>query len=119
VEGAQGSWAPVAGLPRFSGCEFETTYPFGRVLLADPHFPVRAKVEVFNPLVPGDEEMSGLPLAIISVTLESLADGALDCSVMMSVEALVGHSCRSHDLPSRPLASSPVGARFSGLSAIR
>src|SRR3984957_11016485 len=42
VEGALGSPAPLAGLPRFADCVFETTYPFGRVALADPHFPVRA-----------------------------------------------------------------------------
>jgi non-lysosomal glucosylceramidase len=29
VEGALGSPAPLAGLPRFAECEFETTYPFG------------------------------------------------------------------------------------------
>jgi uncharacterized protein (DUF608 family) len=104
VEGAEGSRAPLAGLPRFAECEFETTYPFGRAILADPHFPVRAKVEVFNPLVPGDEERSGLPLAEIRVTLESVADVALDCSLMLSLEALVGHSRRAQGLPSRPVA---------------
>jgi uncharacterized protein (DUF608 family) len=105
VEGAEGSRAPLAGVPRFGECEFETTYPFGRAVLADPHFPVRARVEVFNPLAPGDEELSSLPLAAISVSLESAADVALDCSVMLSAEALVGHSRRGQGLPSRPLVS--------------
>ena len=105
VEGALGSGAALAGLPRFAECEFQATYPFGRVLLRDPHYPVQAKVEMFNPLVPGVEEMSSLPLAVISVTLESLAEVALDCSVMLSVEALVGHSRRSQGLPSRPLVA--------------
>ncbi|HXW82199.1 MAG TPA: GH116 family glycosyl-hydrolase, partial [Acidimicrobiales bacterium] len=84
VEGATGSPAPLAGLPRFAECEFETTYPFGRVTVADPHFPVRAKVEVFNPFSPGDELVSGLPIAVISVALESTVDEALECSVMFS-----------------------------------
>ena len=74
VEGPEGSRAALAGLPRFAACEFETTYPFGRVLLADPHYPVRATVEVFNPLAPGDEELSSLPMAVIRVSLESVAD---------------------------------------------
>ena len=83
VEGALGSRASLAGLPRFAECEFETTYPFGRAVVADTHFPVRASVEVFNPLVPGDEAMSGLPLGIVTVSLQSVADAPLDCSVMM------------------------------------
>jgi uncharacterized protein (DUF608 family) len=58
VGGAQGATAPLAGLPRFAECEFEACYPFGRVLLADPAFGVRASVQAWNPLVPGDEEAS-------------------------------------------------------------
>ncbi len=105
VEGAEGSPGELAGLPRFAQCEFETTYPFARVLLSDPHFPVRATVEVFNPLAPGDEELSSLPIAIVTVTLESLADEVLDCSVMFSVEALMGHTRRRLGLSSRPVAT--------------
>jgi non-lysosomal glucosylceramidase len=104
TEGATGSPAPVAGLPRFAECEFETTYPFGRVSLADPHFPVRAKVEVFNPFSPGDELLSGLPIAVVSVVLESVANEPLDCSIMFSVEALAGHGRRAEGLASSPRA---------------
>ncbi len=114
VQGAEGSPAALAGLPRFSGCEFETTYPFGRVVLADPHSPVRAQVEVFNPFVPGDEELSSLPLAEIRVTLESLADEELEASVMLSVEALVGHSRRAQGLPSRPVISPRTARGWQG-----
>jgi uncharacterized protein (DUF608 family) len=105
VEGEIGSRASLAGLPRFDECAFETTYPFGRALLTDPHFPVVAQVEVFNPLAPGDEALSSLPIAIISVTLESRAAEELDCSVMFSAEVLMGHSLRRRRLTSRPVAS--------------
>jgi uncharacterized protein (DUF608 family) len=105
VEGQEGSRVALAGLPRFAQCEFEATYPFGRVLLADQHFPVRASVEVFNPLVPGDEELSGLPIAAVRVSLESVSDEPLECSVMFSAEALIGHSGRDRGLLSRPSAS--------------
>ncbi len=71
VEGWQGSPAPLAGLPRFAGCEFQATYPFGRAVLSDPHFPVRVSVTAFNPLAPGDPELSGLPLAAFRVILTS------------------------------------------------
>jgi uncharacterized protein (DUF608 family) len=104
VEGEQGSPAPVAGLPRFHDCHYEATYPFGRAVLGDQHVPVRASVEMFNPLVPGDEDVSGLPIAIITVVLESDSDEPLDCSVMFSCEALTGHASRRAGLPSRPVA---------------
>jgi non-lysosomal glucosylceramidase len=114
VEGALGSPAPLAGLPRFADCVFETTYPFGRVALADPHFPVRATVEMFNPFSPGDEVVSGLPMAVISVTVESVVDEPLECSVMFSLEALVGHALRSQGLPSRPSAVTRSGPNIQG-----
>jgi len=105
AQGEVGSPSPLAGLPRFRQCVFEAAYPFGRVLLSDPDFPLRAVVEVFNPLVPADEASSSLPVASIAVTLESLADEPLDCSVMLSVEALPGHLLRSEGLASLPCAS--------------
>ena len=66
IEGALGSPAPLAGLPRFAECEFETAYPFGRVTLSDAKFPVQARVELFNPFSPGNEVLSGLPIAVIA-----------------------------------------------------
>lgn len=104
AEGAQGSRSPVAGLPRFAECTFQALYPFGRVLLADRDFPVEASVEVFNPLLPGDEDLSGLPIAVVSVRLKSLVDEVLNCSVMFSTEVLAGHSIRARGGESRPVA---------------
>ena len=106
VGGDQGATAPLAGLPRFAECEFEATYPFGRVLLADPAFPVRASVEAWNPLVPGDEEASGLPLAVFRVMVTSVASEPLSLSVMLSAEALAGHTLRAAGAPSRPVVAS-------------
>ena len=104
VQGALGSPAPLAGLPRFADCEFETTYPFGRVKLSDPSFPVQATVEVFNPFSPGDDALSGLPMAVISVAIQSVSDEPLDCSLMFSLEALIGHAQRAAGLASSPTA---------------
>jgi uncharacterized protein (DUF608 family) len=117
VGGAQGATAPLAGLPRFAECEFEACYPFGRVLLADPAFGVRASVQAWNPLVPGDEEASGLPLAVFRVAITSVASEPLSLSVMLSAEALVGHSLRAAGAASRPVVASravsgPVGGTF-------
>jgi hypothetical protein len=102
VEGWQGSPAPLAGLPRFSQCEFRAGYPFGRVVLSDPDFPVEVAVTAFTPLVPGDAEASGLPLAAFRVTLTSRASEPLDADVMFSAETMTGHTLRAAGQPSQP-----------------
>lgn len=53
------------GLPRFQSCRFLGGYPFGRVELEDPLIPLEVSVEAFNPFVPGDAVVSGLPCAIL------------------------------------------------------
>ena len=103
IEGRQGSPAPLAGLPRFASCEFQACYPFGRVVLSDPEFPVRVTVTAVSPLVPGDAEASGLPLASFRIMLTSLADSQVDVDVMFSVETMVGHSLRAAGLRSNPV----------------
>ena len=102
VQGWQGSPAPLAGLPRFGECEFQAGYPFGRVVLSDPGFPVEVSVTAFNPLVPGDAEASGLPLAAFRVTLTSRASEPLDADLMFSAETMTGHRARAARQPSQP-----------------
>ena len=115
VEGWQGSPAPLAGLPRFAACEFQAAYPFGRVVLSDPAFPVQVSVAAFNPLIPGDAEASGLPLAAFRLTLTSRADEPLSAEVMFSVETMVGHALRAAGPPSRPDGATRAGAELSGI----
>jgi non-lysosomal glucosylceramidase len=115
VEGWQGSPAPLAGLPRFAGCEFQAAYPFGRVVLSDPNFPVQLSVTAFNPLVPGDAEASGLPLAAFRLTLTSRAGEPLAAEVMFSVETMVGHALRAAGQPSQPEVAPRTGPDLAGL----
>ena len=109
VEGWQGSPAPLAGLPRFGQCEFQASYPFGRVVLSDPDFPVEVAVTAFNPLVPGDDEASGLPLALFRITLTSRASEPLEADVMFSAETMTGHALRAAGEPSRPDVAAKSG----------
>lgn len=115
VEGWSGSAAPLAGIPRFADCEFQAAYPFGRVLLSDPAFGVRATVEAFNPLSPGDAETSGLPLAIFRVVLTSQASEVLEASIMLSAEAMTGHALRAARQPSRPLVEPRTAGGLAGV----
>jgi non-lysosomal glucosylceramidase len=94
IEGALGSPVPVSGLKRLEEACFEATYPFGRVRLRDRHVPLLCSVEAWNPLVPGDAEASGLPIAALDITLTSTSARPIDASIMLSFEALVGHRLR-------------------------
>lgn len=114
AEGAQGSPAALAGLPRFPECTFQAVYPFGRVLLSGPRSPVSASVEVFNPFVPCDADLSGLPIAVLRVRLTNVSEEELDCSVMLSAEAVTGHSQRARREESHPSAEVRQGDRLCG-----
>ena len=64
-EGAFGCPAPNHGYPRFSSCVFKAAYPLAQVVLSDPSVPLVATLEAMNPLVQGDEEASGMPVALL------------------------------------------------------
>lgn len=89
-EGNQGSRTFNSGMPRFRHCKFGAAYPLGQVSLLDPDVPVLARVEAFNPLVPGDEEASGIPAATFRVVLTNRTNQAMPVSVSMSVPNFVG-----------------------------
>ena len=89
-EGNQGARIFNSGMPRFRHCKFGAAYPLGQVALLDPDVPVLARIEAFNPLVPGDEEASGLPVAVMRVVLTNRTNHAMPVSVSMSVPNFIG-----------------------------
>ncbi len=89
-EGAIGSPVPTAGLPRFRRCEFAAAYPFGQVHLSDPDLPCDARIESFNPLIPGDADRSGLPVAILRFVITNTSDSKLTVSVCGSLPNFIG-----------------------------
>ena len=89
-ENAMGSMAPNHGLPRFSEASFHTTYPYGRVELSDKGFPLRAQVEAFNPLIPGNTDDSSLPVAQLRVTLKNPGSQPVDASVAFNLPNFMG-----------------------------
>jgi non-lysosomal glucosylceramidase len=115
IQGWMGSPAPLAGLPRFASCSYEATYPFGRAVLSDPSFPVQVSVTAMNPLVPGDPEDSGLPVAVYRVRLTSRASEPVTADLMFSVEAMTGHSLRSQGLPSSPRVDPRTAPGLTGI----
>ena len=90
-EGHFGSSSPLHGLPRFRRAEFAAAYPFGQVRLSDPDVPLEATLRVFNPLVPGDADASGLPVMMYAVCLRNVGAIPLSLSIAGSLRHVVGH----------------------------
>jgi uncharacterized protein (DUF608 family) len=88
--GSEGSRTPNHGLPRFSTCSFDAAYPFGVVNLDDNDMPVSAKARVFNPLVPGDADASGIPIAVIRYEITNKTNQPLAISVAGSLDNFIG-----------------------------
>ena len=89
-EGGFGSPARNHGLPRFRQCAFEAAYPFGQVVLSDPGVPVLVRLQAFNPLVPGDADRSGIPVAILRYVLTNTSAETLTATVCGSLKNFIG-----------------------------
>jgi uncharacterized protein (DUF608 family) len=61
-DGYQGA---TYGLPRFERASFEARFPFGKVSLSDPAFPLEVELTGWSPFEPGDADNSSLPAAAL------------------------------------------------------
>jgi uncharacterized protein (DUF608 family) len=89
-EGEEGSPSPLAGLPRFRRCVFHAAYPLAQVELSDAAVPLRATMQVFNPLIPGDSDRSALPVALVRVVLRNPGRTAVAASIAAVLPNFVG-----------------------------
>lgn len=78
------------GIPRFQKATFQTAYPFGQVTLSDPDMPVKVKIKGFNPLIPGDSEKSGIPIAILSYEVTNTSGKKLDIALSGNIRNFIG-----------------------------
>ena len=94
-QGPHGSPAQLSGMPRFGRAEFAAAYPLGQVRLTDSRMPVDARLEVFNPLIAGNADDSGLPILIYRITLDNPTDRDLAASVCGNLQHVVGTRTRA------------------------
>ncbi len=99
-----------AGLPRFAHASFETAYPFGQVILSDERLPVLVRIKGFNPLIPGDADRSGIPVAVLVYEVVNLSDKPLDVSICGNMRNIVGQD-GSRMMPDWKGTPVPFGAR--------
>ena len=89
-ENSHGSTAINHGLPRFRHCSFETAYPLGQVMLSDLKIPVDVRIQAFNPLIPGDTESSGIPVAILRYVVHNKTREPLEVSICGNIPNFIG-----------------------------
>lgn len=87
---AEGRPTDHHGLPRFREASFDAAYPFGQVHLNDKDLPIQVIIKGFNPLVPGDEDASSLPIAVLSYEVTNETDQPMDVSVCGSIRNFIG-----------------------------
>jgi len=89
-EASHGSTAVNHGLPRFRDVTFAAAYPLGQVLLTDPASPVDVRLEAWNPLVPGDADASGLPVAALRYVVINKTGRPLRASICGTLPNFIG-----------------------------
>lgn len=89
-ENSHGSTAINHGLPRFQRASFAAAYPLGQVFLSDSQVPVEARLEAFNPLIPGDSDASGLPAAVLRYVIKNTSGQPLRASVCGTIPNFIG-----------------------------
>ncbi len=80
-DGSRGCVAPNHGYPRFSSAVFKAAYPLAQVELSDSAMPIMATLEAMNPLVQGDAEASGMPVALLRWRLANVGSVAIKATV--------------------------------------
>lgn len=78
------------GFPRFANATFDAAYPVGIVSLSDKTMPVTVKIIGFNPLVPGDADASGLPVAVLTYEITNHTSKPMSVSVCGTMRNFVG-----------------------------
>jgi non-lysosomal glucosylceramidase len=108
-EASHGSTAVNHGLPRFRDVAFAAAYPLGQVFLSDPAAPVDVRLEAWNPLVPGDADASGIPVAVLRFVVINKTGRPLRASVCGSLPNFIGAdgSGTAKDWKGDPMTTGP------------
>jgi non-lysosomal glucosylceramidase len=106
VEGGGLPPSQMAGLPRLAEVRFTGEYPLAHLSFEDEALPVVVDLEAFNPMVPLDEETSGLPVAIFRWRLRNPGDRPVEATLAFSLCNAAGYDGQA------PLGNRPGGPLF-------
>lgn len=90
LDGDWGSNELNSGFPRFGKSEFKAAYPLAQVNLSEVKSPIDVKIKAFNPMVPGDTEVSGLPGAIFKYVVHNKTNKPIETTVCGVIPNFIG-----------------------------
>jgi uncharacterized protein (DUF608 family) len=93
IEEYYGDWGADAvnsGFPRFEETTFSVAYPLAQVNFKHKDVPVDVRLEAFNPLVMGNAEKSGIPVAVLRYVITNTTDKPIETSVVGMVPNYIG-----------------------------
>lgn len=88
--GDWGSDAVNSGFPRFEETIFAAAYPLAQINFKHIDVPVAVRLEAFNPLIMGDADKSGIPVAVLRYVLTNNTDQPIETSVVGMVPNYIG-----------------------------
>ncbi len=88
--GDWGADAVNSGFPRFEETIFSVAYPLAQVDFKHKDVPLEVRLEAFNPLVVGDADKSGIPVAILRYVLTNKSENRLETAVCGMVPNYIG-----------------------------
>lgn len=93
VKDYYGDWGADAvnsGFPRFEKTSFHAAYPLAQINFEDEKVPLDIRLEAFNPLIPGDADKSGIPVAVLRYVITNTSAQSLETSVCGMIPNYIG-----------------------------
>ena len=79
-----------AGFPRFEEAEFKAAYPLAQLSFKHKDVPLDVKLKAFNPMIPGDEDNSSIPVAILTYSVKNNSDKEMEFAVCGMIPNYIG-----------------------------
>ncbi|NOR73939.1 MAG: hypothetical protein GQ525_02145 [Draconibacterium sp.] len=79
-----------AGFPRFEETTFKAAYPLAQLSFKHQDVPLDVSLKAFNPMIPGDEEKSSIPVAVLTYVVKNTSDKSMEFSVCGMIPNFVG-----------------------------
>ncbi|MBQ4158322.1 MAG: hypothetical protein IJD86_09340 [Clostridia bacterium] len=78
----------LAGVPHFSKCVFDGSYPYAKISFKEEKFPGKPSLSAFNPFIPMNDFDSGIPAAFFTVEIENDTNDDITYTVAASLQNL-------------------------------
>ena len=88
--GDWGSDAVNSGFPRFEETFFSVAYPLAQIEFKHKNVPLQVRLEAFNPLVVGNADKSGIPIAVLRYVLTNHSDKPIESAICGMVPNYIG-----------------------------